>query len=540
MFEELSPRGPHYSLRPPIMTTGGLVVAGSPLASHAGAEILSAGGNVIDAAIAAAAVQAVVVPHLNGPGGDMFMLYRTADGKIKALNASGPAPAGASLSAFEQRGLTTIPIRGIEAATVPGAVDGWFRALRDAGSLSARKVFTRALSYAVEGFPAYANFISYLSTESFKAALKFEPRLGPMFMANGKPPRKGELIRQPELARTLERLISDGPDDFYRGDTARLILAESKRRKGFFEERDLANYKSRWIDPISVRYRNLEVFQVPPNSQGITMLQQLLFLANCDLASLGHNSAQYIDRLVSAKLAAFSDRASLVCDPEFVQVPVTDMLSEGRLRAFAREMQVRTAVAPNTAPSERGDTVSLVAIDRQGNIAVLIQSLSEDFGSAVAITGAGFVLSNRMGGFSLQKGHPNQVAPGKRPLHTLCCGIAVENGHPVLAYATPGGHAQTQTLVQVLNNLVLFGMDIQEAVEAPRFSHEAGHLLLEGRIGSATHVALSQAGHAVHRLPDWSSIAGGCTAIAVDHDSGMRCAGADPRRDAYASASYDQ
>jgi len=538
MFEELSPRGPHYSLRPSVMTTGGLVVAGSPLASHAGAEILSAGGNVIDAAIAAAAVQAVVLPHLNGPGGDMFMLYRTTDGKIKALNASGPAPSGATAEAFEHRGHATIPTRGIETATVPGAVDGWFQALRDAGSLSASKVFARALSYAVEGFPAYANFIGYLSTESFGEALKCEPRLESMFMPNGKALRKGELIRQPELACTIERLISQGPDDFYRGETAHLILAESKRRNGFFEPRDLAEYKSRWVDPISVRYRDLEMFQVPPNSQGITMLQQLLFLSDRDLKSLGHNSAEYIDLLVAAKLTAFSDRSSLVCDPDVVDMPVVKMLSEDRRRAFAEDRRTRRSGLTAKTSSEKGDTVSLVAVDRKGNIAVLIQSLSEDFGSAVAIAGAGFVLNNRMGGFTLQKGHPNQVAPGKRPLHTLCCGIAVEDGRPVLAYATPGGHAQTQTLVQVLNNLRLFGMDIQEAVEAPRFSHDGGYLLLENRINPGADAVLAQAGHVVHRLSDWSSIAGGCTAIAFDPDNGMRFGGADPRRDAYASASW--
>ncbi len=535
MFEELSPRERHYSLRPSVMTTGGLVVAGSPLASHAGAEILGAGGNVIDAAIAAAAVQAVVIPHLNGAGGDMFMLYRPADGPIKALNASGPAPSGASIAAFEERGLTSIPTRGIEAATVPGAVDGWFRALRDAGSMTADKVFARALAYAVEGFPAYANFVGYLTTESFHAALQFEPALGSVFLPGGKPPSKGELIRQPDLAQTIGRLISDGPDDFYRGETARLILAESKRRNGFFEPRDLSEYRSRWVEPISVRYHGLEVFQVPPNSQGITMLQQLLFLSDRDLMGLGHNTPGYVDLLVGAKLAAFSDRSSLLCDPDVEDIPIAKMLSEDRRRAFAEAVSAQKSVAAKAL--EKGDTVSLAAIDGQGNIAVLIQSLSEDFGCAVPISGAGFVLNNRMGGFTLQKGHPNQVEPGKRPLHTLCCAIAVENGRPLLAYATPGGHAQTQTLVQVLNNFLFFGMDIQEAVEAPRFSHDNGYLLLENRIDPDIDAALSSFGHVLHRLPEWSSIVGGCTAIALDRQSRVRSGGADPRRDAYASAS---
>ncbi len=330
--------------------------------------------------------------------------------------------------------------------------------------------------------------------------------------------------------------MREGPDDLYRGETAELIARASARHDGFLAREDLARYESRWVEPVSVAYRGLTVLQVPPNSQGVTMLQQLRALEAFDLAGLGHNSPEYIHLLVEAKKVAFADRGRWLADPDHAPVPVDELLSAARARVF-RDGFDPSRAAESPAPRARrprGDTTCLVAVDAEGTAVVLIQSLFEEFGSGVWVDGAGFALHNRMCGFTLEAGHPNEVAPGKRPLHTLCCSAALEGGRLRLAFATPGGHAQTQTLVQVLNNWRVFGMDVQEAVEAPRFTHEPGRLLVEARVPAAVRTALGRRGHRVGVLPGWSSLVGGAAAVAIDPESATRQAGADPRRDSYA------
>ena len=534
--EDIAPRPPSHSLRPVVMSPRGMIVAGTPLAAEAGARALAQGGNAMDAAIAAAGVQAVVMPHLNGLGGDLWLLHVATDGRVRVLNASGPAPQAATPEAFGARGLTAVPFRGIEAVSVPGAVDGWFRALGALGRLPASRVFERALEYAGDGFPVHRNFSRYLASQSFQALMRANPALGEVYWRDGRPLSPGSRLLQPDLAKTLERVVREGPDDFYRGETSRLITQASVQHRGFLSREDLGRYESRWVEPISVSYRGLTVFQVPPNSQGVTMLQQLRLLESFDLLALGHNSPEYVHLLVEAKKAAFADRGRWLADPDHAAVPLAEMLSDTRAGAFRKAFDpARGAGAPRLRPRRsRGDTTCLVAVDQDGNAVVLIQSLFEDFGSGVWVDGGGFALHNRMCGFTLEPGHPNQVGPGKRPLHTLCCSVAFRDGRLTLAYATPGGHAQTQTLVQILNNLVVFGMDVQEAVEAPRFTHEAGQLLLEARMPAGVRRALSQRGHPVGVLPAWSSVVGGAAAVAMHADSRVRQAGADPRRDSYA------
>lgn len=534
--EEIAPRPESHSLRPVVMSLRAVVVAGTPLAAEAGARMLAEGGNAVDAAIAAAAVQAVVMPHLNGLGGDMWLLHVSPGGTVRALNASGPAPDGATADAFRARGLSSIPIRGIEAVSVPGAVDGWFRALGTLGRLGPSRVFERALEYARDGFPVHRNFVRYLTSRAFETLARTSPAIAATYLREGQPPVPGTRLVQPDLAKTLDRVVRDGPEEFYRGETAELIGRASARHQGFLGRKDLARYESRWVEPISVPYRGLTVFQVPPNSQGITMLQQLQTLALFDLAGLGHNSPEYIHLLVEAKKAAFTDRGRWLADPDRVPVPVAEMLSAERAATVRERFDPgRASDAPVTRRRQpRGDTTCLAAVDRDGTAVVLIQSLFEEFGSGVWVEGGGFALQNRMCGFTLESGHPNEVGPGKRPLHTLCCSVVLQDGRLALAYATPGGHAQTQTLVQVLNNLVVFGMDVQEAVEAPRFTHEPGRLLLEARVPSGVRTALARRGHPAAVLPGWSSLVGGAAAVAIHLQSGVRQAGADPRRDSYA------
>lgn len=533
--EEIAPRPDSHALRPVAMSRRAMVVAADPLAAEAGAAALREGGNAVDAAVAAAGVQAVVMPHLNGLGGDLWLLHVAPDGGVQALNASGPAPGAATPEAFRARGLSQMPARGMEPVSVPGAVSGWFRAL-ERGRLDPPRVFARALQYAREGFPAHKNLVRYLGSRSFQPVVQRSPEIGAVFLRDGRPPAPGSLLPQPGLAKTLERLVAGGPEEFYRGETAELIERTSLRHGGFLRRGDLAGYQSEWVEPLSVPYRGLTVFQVPPNSQGLTMLQQLRMLELHDLAGLGHNSPDYLHLLVEVKRAAFEDRARWLADPRHARIPVAEMLSAERAEAFRARFDPRRATGAPPARSRRprGDTTCLVAVDHGGSAAILIQSLFEEFGSGVWVEGAGFALQDRMCGFTLEPGHPNEVGPGKRPLHTLCASAILQEGRLALAYATPGGHAQTQTLVQILNNVVVFGMDVQEAVEAPRFTDEPGRLLVEARVPAAVRSELARRGHVVGALPAWSSLVGGATAVAIHPESGVRQGGADPRRDSYA------
>ena len=534
--DEIAPRPEFHALRPVVMSLRGVVVAGTPLAASAGARMLAEGGTAMDGAIAAAGVQAVVMPHLNGLGGDLWLLHVSPAGAVRALNASGPAPAGATAEAYRARGWSGVPVRGIEAVSVPGAVDGWFRALAALGRLSPSQVLAPALEYAHDGFPVHRNFVRFLASASFQALARQSPALASTYLPNGRPPASGSRLVQPDLAKTFERVVRDGPEEYYRGETAGLIERTAARHQGALCRQDLARYESQWVEPVSVPYRGLTVYQVPPNSQGVTMLQQLRFLESFDLAGLGHNTAAYLHLLVEAKKAAFADRGRWVADPDRAPVPVADLLSAARTDDFRAGFQTRRA-SDITEPRRRrprGDTTCVVAVDGDGAAVVLIQSLFEEFGSGVWVESGGFALQNRMCGFTLEPGHPNELAPGKRPLHTLCCSVALRDGRLELAYATPGGHAQTQTLVQILNNLTVFGMDVQEAVEAPRVTHEPGRLLVESRVPAGVRATLTRLGHPVGVLPAWSSHVGGAGAVMVHPESAVRQAGADPRRDSYA------
>jgi gamma-glutamyltranspeptidase/glutathione hydrolase len=539
MPEEIAPKPSSHSLRPVVMGTTGMVVAGTPLAAHAGSRILSRGGNAVDAAIAAALVQAVVMPHQNGFGGDMFMLYRSGKDRIvRALNASGPAPAAATRDAFIRRGFSRVPFRGVEGISVPGAVDGWFRALRAYGTLQPSDVFDQALTFAAEGFPVHQNFVRYLRGPLFQTALEVSPSLAATYLPNGEPPGVGTRLRQPMMARTIERLIRGGPEEFYRGETADHIARESARRNGLLALDDLAGFESQWVNPLSVEYRGLTVYQIPPNSQGVTMLQQLRALELFEVARLDPNSPAYIHLLVEAKKFAFADRDRYIADPDKVTVPVDDLLSRDRAESFRRHFDQRRASGGltfrTTAPV--GDTTCLAVIDGDGNSVSLIQSLFDDFGCGVFVEEIGFALQNRMCGFTLESGHANMVASYKRPLHTLCCSLVTSSDRLSYVSATPGGHAQTQALIQVLHNLMFFGMDPQEAVEAPRFSHEGDTIYLEGRI-MRTRSSLTRRGHNVDKLANWSSIVGGFALITVHPGSGVMQGAADPRRDSYVVAS---
>lgn len=534
--DEIAPKPEFHSIRPVILSKGGVIVAGTSLAAEAGAAMLRAGGNAMDAAIAAALVQAVVMSHMNGFGGDLFILHRSATGKVSCLNASGPSPATATLEAFHARGLKEVPARGIESASVPGAVEGWFSALAKFGKLKPAQVFEPALNYAREGFPVHKNLIRYLLSPAFQQLRTMTPSLEPVFYRDGRPPEFGTLLKQPAMARMIERLIRNGPNEFYRGETAEMIDNESKRHRGFLTRSDLGEYKSQWVEPLSVDYRGYRVYQVPPNSQGIAMLQQLRALEPFDLAAAGHNTPDYITLLIAAKRRAFADRDSLVADPDVVAVPVEEMLSNAHIAGFCDAVR-GAGGQPQGAGAHRrpvGDTTALAVVDAEGNGVSLIQSLFDDFGGGIYVADAGFALQNRMCGFTVEPGHKNVLAPGKRPLHTLCTSMVTRDDKLFMSLVTPAGHAQTQTLVQILNNIAVFGMDPQEAVEAPRWIDEATRILMESRFSPSVGKALEAMGNRVEWIPPWSGLSGGASAIVVNPQSGTRMAGADPRRDSYA------
>lgn len=535
--DEIAPKPEFHSIRPVVMSKGGAVIAGTSLGAEAGARMLRAGGNAMDAAIAAALVQAVVMPHMNGFGGDLFILHRSRQGEVSCLNASGESPAAATLEAFQARGLKEVPARGIESASVPGAVEGWFRALEQFGSMKPAEVFAPALEYARGGFPVHKNLIRYLTSPAFQQLRMMTPTLEPIFFVGGRPPEFGSLLRQPAMARMIERMIKNGPDEFYRGETATMIDKESKRHSGFLASGDLARYQSKWVKPLSVAYRGYRVYQVPPNSQGIAMLQQLRTIEPYDLSALGHNAPDYIELLAKAKRAAFFDRDTLVADPDVVDVPVEEMLSDTHIAAFRKSMgDASTGAMPKSAALRRpiGDTTALSVVDAEGNAVSLIQSLFDDFGGGVYVAEAGFALHNRMCGFTLEPGHANVLAPNKRPMHTLCTSMVTRDDRLFMCFVTPAGHAQTQTLVQILNNIVVFGMDPQEAVEAPRWIDESTRILMESRFSATTGKAMEAKGNKVEWIPPWSGLSGGASAIVVHPEAGTRMAGADPRRDSYA------
>ncbi len=527
------PSYPLHSRRSNVLARHGIVATSQPLAAQAGLQILQQGGNAVDAAVATAVALNVVEPMSTGIGGDLFALVWPArEKRLRALNASGRAPYAATVERLRSMGYTSMPTTGMLPVTVPGAADGWERLVRTCGRLSLAQVMAPAIRYAEEGFPVSEVIAANWAGGQHK--LVAHPS-GAAYLINGCAPCMGEIWRQPELAETLRQVAEGGAKAFYRGKIAEKIVAFSQANGGLFSLEDLADHTSTWVEPIYTDYHGVRLYECPPNGQGIVALMALNILAGYDLVSLAHNSPQYLHLIVEALKLAFADAHYHVTDPEKYPVPVAQLLSLAYAERRRKEIALdHAAEVRHPGLPSQGDTVYLAAADGEGNAVSLINSLYHGFGSGMVVEGTGVILQNRGASFSLDSRHPNHIAPHKRPYHTIIPAMVMgQDGKPLYCYGVMGGHMQPQGHVQVLLNLVDFGMSPQEALDAPRVYWERGkEVLIEPGLGEETRQALLKLGHNVASFSEVSiGHFGGGQVIRIDPETGVLCAGSEPRKD---------
>ncbi|MEW4568309.1 gamma-glutamyltransferase [Tautonia sp. JC769] len=534
------PTGPIHKSRSAVLARHGMAASSQPLAVQAAIRVLQEGGNAIDAAIAANAVIGVVEPMSCGIGGDLFaIVWDAKSGKLHGLNASGRAPGRASIELYRSQGHEYVPVYGPLSWSVPGCVDGWATLHERFGSVPFADLLAPAIRYAEGGFP-----ISEVIAANWKddeARLAEVTSSAECLLPGGKAPGFGDVFRNPDLARTLRVIAEEGAAAFYRGGPAKAIVAYSDEVGGLFTLDDFASHESTWVDPVSTNYRGYDVWELPPNGQGIAALQMLNILEPFDLASLGHNTAETLHLMIEAKKLAFEDRATYYADPAFAEVPVDRLISkayaEGRAALIDPE-RAMTELEPG--PMQQGDTIYLTVVDKDFNCVSLIQSNFHSFGSQHVVRGLGFPLQNRGSWFALDPSHANRLEPGKRPFHTIIPAFVTKDGKPWLSFGVMGGDMQPQGHVQVLCNMIDFGMDVQEAGEAARFRHfgsseptgqpgeGGGAVSLESGIGPEVREALEAKGH---RIDDRPGSYGGYQAIRIDLERGVLQGGSDPRKD---------
>ncbi|HKZ05242.1 MAG TPA: gamma-glutamyltransferase [Methylomirabilota bacterium] len=520
----------------------GMVTSPHALASAAGVEVLRAGGSAVDAAIAAAAVLSVVYPHMTSIGGDSFWLVHPArEGGVRFLDGGGRAPAAATLAAFQARGLAEVPYRGVLPATVtvPGAVASWAEAHAVYGRLPFPRLFAPAIAHARDGFAVGARLAYWI--ERGADALGETPEAAAIFLPGGRALRAGERLRNPDLARTLEAIAGAGRAGFYEGEVAREIVRWSRANGGLLAEADLRAQHAGWGEAISVRYRSITLYETPPPTQGISVLQMLRLIEPFEPGGLGYLGPDHVHVLVQAKQIAFHDRDRVLADPDFVKVPVERLLSAEYAAERRKLIDMRRALPWDEVPSFgtlAGDTVYVAAVDGDGNAASLIHSVYGLFGAGVVAGRTGVVMQNRGAYFSLDPAHPNRVEPGKRPLHTLIASMAFRDDRLWAVLGCMGADGQPQIHLQAYTAMIDFGLDIQQAVEAPRWLSGRFGLLeprdllnLEGRFPEATAAELVRRGHTVNRWGPWNERAGHAHGITVDAATGVRRGGADPRSD---------
>jgi gamma-glutamyltranspeptidase/glutathione hydrolase len=496
------------------------------------------GGNAIDAAVTAAAVLAVVEPTMTGIGGDVFaIVYDAKTKQLRGLNSSGRAGTKADADMLVAKGNKTMPGRGPYPVTVPGALAGWVELLEKHGTISLERALAPAIRYARDGYP-----VSEIIAEQWQAAekkLSQDPAAAAVFLPNGHAPKPGDVFRNPDLARTLEQVARGGRDVFYKGAIANAIADDMQARGGFITAADLAAHKADWVEPIGTNYRGYDVYEMPPNTQGFVALEMLNLLEGYDIRSLGHNTAEYLHLLVEAKRIGFADRAAYLADPDHVPPHVLKaMISKDYAAKRRKEIDLLKAAAeykPGTFASgtaspdaffdgrDLGDTVYLAAADGKGNAISFINSLFDTFGAGIVVPGTGIALHNRGAGFTLEQGHPNRLAPGKRPFHTLVPAFLMKDGKPLMPFGVMGGDNQAQAHVQVVVNMVDFGMNVQDAGDAARVRHSG--------IVEAVRAALVKRGHKVR---DGRGAMGGYQAVFIDPKTGVLMGGSDPRKDGLA------
>jgi gamma-glutamyltranspeptidase/glutathione hydrolase len=534
-------RNPRQS-RSVVAARNGMACTSQPLASLAAIDVLRSGGNAADAAIAANAVLGLVEPMSCGIGGDLFVIYWDAQtGKLYGLNASGRSPYAMNLQVCREQGLERIPLEGPLSWSVPGCVAGWEDLQRRFGRLSLGEALAPAIQHGEEGYPVSEVIAGYW--RSAAAGLSQWPDSAATYLPTGRAPAEGELFRNPRLASTYRLIAEGGADAFYRGSIAQRIVAYSQANGGLFSDRDFAEHTSDWIDPVSTSYRGYEVWELPPNGQGIAALQMLNLLEPYDLRAMGFASADYLHVFTEAKKLAYADRARFYADPAFADVPVAGLISKEY--ASRRGKLIDPARAAGDVPAgdpllAHGDTIYLTVVDKDRNCCSLIQSNYFGFGSQMVPGDLGFALQNRGALFALDESHPNRLEPHKRPFHTIIPAMVTRDGRPWLTFGVMGGDFQPQGHVQVLVNLIDFGMNVQEAGDAARVMHTGsatptgdlalggGTLLAEPTLPEATLEALRARGHVV--APQGGGF-GGYQGILIDWEKGTLLGGTEARKD---------
>ena len=534
--------GEKFASRSEVIGQNGMVATSHPLATQIGLDILKQGGTAIDAAIAANIALGLMEPTGNGIGGDLFaIVWDAKTRKLYGLNASGPAPKNISIDYFNSKGLNKIPSYGPLPVTVPGAVDGWVKLHEKFGKLSFKSLFLPTIEYANNGFPVTETIAYYLDRS--KERFKNYPNFKEVWLKNGKMPVKGELFKNPQLANTLAIIADKGRAGFYEGQIAKTMADFIQSQGGFLSYEDLASFHSEWTPPVSSNYRGFDVWELPPNGQGIAALQILNILENYDLQKMGLFSSEYIHLFTEAKKLAFADRAKYYADPNFSKIPVKELISKSYADERSKLIDFNKAAATDQAGVlESGDTIYLTAADQYGNMISLIQSNYRGMGSGMMPPGLGFMLQDRGELFSLDKDHRNALVGGKRPFHTIIPAFVTKDGKPFMSFGVMGGATQPQAHAQIIINMIDFGLNLQEAGDAPRIVHsgssqptdeimqDGGTLSLESGFGKMIENELTSKGHKLKYEP---GIFGGYQAIMLKN--GVYFGASETRKDGQAA-----
>ncbi|MCK5691221.1 MAG: gamma-glutamyltransferase [Bacteroidales bacterium] len=536
--------GKAFATRSEVIAQHGMACTSQPLATQVALDILKAGGNAIDAAIAANALLGLVEPTGNGIGGDLFAIVWDAESKqLYGLNASGRSPKSLTIEYFKENGYDKIPAYGPLPVSVPGCVDGWFELNKRFGSMDMDQILKPAIGYAREGFPL-TELIAYYWAGNARSLSRF-PNVKEVYMPGGKAPKKGEIFKNPYLASTLEALAEGGRDAFYKGEIAQTIDAFMKEQGGFLSYEDLASHTSEWVDPVSSNYRGYDVWELPPNGQGIAALQILNILEQFDIAAMGFASSEYIHHFVEAKKLAFEDRAKYYADPAFNRLPVEELISKEYAARRAELINPQRASRNlDAGEMEHGNTIYMTVADEHGNMISLIQSNFRGLGSGMCPPGLGFILQDRGELFTLEEGHYNMYEPGKRPFHTIIPAFITKDGLPFMSFGVMGGSMQPQGHAQIVVNMIDFGMNLQEAGDAPRIRHDGssqptgakmtdgGVVNLESGIPYESIRELMKRGH---HIQNSNGGYGGYQAIGWDEKKGVYFGASESRKDGQAA-----
>lgn len=536
--------GKAFATRSEVIAQHGMVATSQPLATQVGLDILKKGGSAVDAAIAANAMLGLVEPTGNGMGGDLFaIIWDAKTQQLYGLNASGRSPYSLTLDYFKKNNMSKIPSHGPLPVSVPGCVDGWYEMHQKFGKLPMADNFAPVIQYAEEGFPV-SELIAYYMQRSATFLNKY-PGFEETYMPNGAAPVKGQIFKNPRLANTFKILSAKGRDAFYKGEIAEAIVKYMKEQGGFLSMKDLADHTSEWIDPVSTNYRGFDVWELPPNGQGIAALQMLNILEQYDIASMGFGSAEYIHTFVEAKKVVYEDRAKYYADMDFNKIPVDWLISKayGKKRKALIDDNRAGRSYPPGVPGH-GETIYMTVADKDGNMVSLIQSNYRGMGSGMTPTGLGFILQDRGELFSLEEGHFNVYEPHKRPFHTIIPSFITKDGKPYMSFGLMGGAMQPQGHVQIVVNMVDFGMSLQEAGDAPRIQHFGSSEPTGGRMTDGGIIALEDGidyevirklMHMRHKVRFDLGGYGGYQAILYDEKQGVYYGASESRKDGQAA-----